>query len=73
MNIVNMLVRLFECQCDVVGLKIMMRVPLAIRLTYFAGTSRVLCDWTEFVVRPLLLVGYLRVLPSSSRRVYALA
>ena len=35
----NMLVRLFECQCDVVGLKIMTRVPLAIQLAYLDGTT----------------------------------
>ena len=35
----NMLVRLFECQCDVVGLKIMTRVPLAIQLAYLNGTT----------------------------------
>ena len=44
MNIVNMWVCLFECQCDVVSFKIIMKVPLATQLTYLVGTTRVLMD-----------------------------
>ena len=42
MNIMNMLVCLFECQCDVVSFKIITKVPLATQLTYLAGTTRAL-------------------------------
>ena len=34
-----------------------MKVPLAIQLTYLAGTTRMLCDWTELAGRPLLLAA----------------
>ena len=42
MNIMNMLVCLFECQCDVVSFKIITKVPLATQLTYLIGTTRAL-------------------------------
>ena len=42
MNIVNMLLCLFECQCDVVSFKIITKVPLATQLTYLTGTTRML-------------------------------
>ena len=42
MNIVNLLVCLFECQYDVVSFKIITKVPLPTQLTYLAGTCNAL-------------------------------
>ena len=42
MNIMNMLVCLFECQYDVVSFKIITKVPLATLLTYLAGMTHAL-------------------------------